>query len=94
MREGILKRPHLTEKAVAMKEKANQVTFEVARDANKIEIRRAIEQLFDVGVRKVATINVRGKKKRMGRYQGRRSAWKKAMITLKPGDKIEYFEGA
>ena len=66
MRRVILKRPHLTEKAVALKEIANQVTFEVAVDANKIEIRRAIEQTFKVGVRKVATINMRGKKKTDG----------------------------
>ncbi len=92
--EQILKRPHMTEKALAQKELANQVTFEVSRDANKIEIRRAVERMFGVSVRKVATINMRGKKKRMGRHQGRRAAWKKAIITLKAGDKIEYFEGA
>jgi large subunit ribosomal protein L23 len=90
----ILKGPHLTEKTVIQKDTYNQVTFLVDRDANKIEIKRAVESLFKVTVLDVHTINTLGKQKRMGRYAGRRPDWKKAMVTLKQGDRIEYFEGA
>ena len=90
----VLKTPHLTEKSVIQKEKSNQITFLVDRDANKIEIKRAIEKVFKVKVLNVNTINNRGKLKRMGRFTGRRPDWKKAVITLKEGDSIEYFEGA
>lgn len=90
----ILKTPRLTEKSVIQKEVSNQVTFKVSKDANKIEIKRAIENVFKVTVLNVNTINNRGKKKRMGRFTGRRPDWKKAIVTLKEGDKIEYFEGA
>ena len=90
----ILKGPHLTEKTVIQKDAHNQVTFLVDRDANKIEIKRAVESLFKVTVLVVHTINTLGKKKRMGRFAGRRPDWKKAMVTLKEGDRIEYFEGA
>lgn len=90
----VLKTPRLTEKSVIQKEMSNQITFQVDKDANKIEIKRAIENLFKVTVLNVNTINNRGKKKRMGRFTGRRPDWKKAVITLKEGDKIEYFEGA
>jgi large subunit ribosomal protein L23 len=90
----ILKGPHLTEKTVIQKDTHNQVTFLVDRDANKIEIKRAVEGLFKVTVLDVRTINTLGKKKRMGRFAGRRPDWKKAMVTLKEGDRIEYFEGA
>jgi len=90
----ILKAPHLTEKTVIQKEAGYQVTFLVDRDANKIEIKRAVESLFKVTVLKVNTVGMRGKKKRMGRFTGRRPDWKKALVTLKEGDRIEYFEGA
>lgn len=90
----VLKTPRLTEKSVLQKEVSNQVTFEVSKDANKIEIKRTIEQVFKVTVLNVNTISNRGKKKRMGRFTGRRPDWKKAIVTLKDGDKIEYFEGA
>ena len=90
----ILKGPHLTEKTVIQKDTHNQVTFLVEREANKIEIKRAVESLFKVTVLDVRTINTLGKKKRMGRFAGRRPDWKKAMVTLKEGDRIEYFEGA
>ena len=108
MREAqtIIKRPLLTEKSARLRETgggpsapaegetyAQQVVFEVARDANKIEIRAAIEKLFKVGVTDVRTLDVRGKAKRMGRFSGRRPSWKKAFVTLKPGDNIEFFEG-
>ena len=90
----VLKAPHLTEKTVIQKDATNQVTFLVDRDANKIEIKRAVETLFKVTVLRVNTVRVFGKKKRMGRFTGRRPDWKKAMVTLKEGDRIEYFEGA
>ena len=94
MNVQLLKSPRLTEKSVTQKELTNQVTFLVELTANKIEIKRTIESLFKVTVLGVNTIRMRGKKKRMGRYVGRRPAWKKAMVTLKEGDYIEYFEGA
>jgi large subunit ribosomal protein L23 len=90
----VLKTPHLTEKSILQKEIGNQVTFVVEPDANKIEIKKAVEELFKVTVLQVHTINMRGKKKRLGRFTGRRPNWKKAMVTLKEGDRIEYFEGA
>lgn len=90
----VLKTPRLTEKSVLQKEISNQVTFVVSKDANKIEIKRTIEKVFKVTVLNVNTISNRGKKKRMGRFTGRRPDWKKAIVTLKDGDKIEYFEGA
>ncbi len=94
MNVRLLKSPRLTEKSVTQKELANQVTFLVELTANKIEIKRTIETLFKVTVLNVNTIRMRGKEKRMGRYVGRRPNWKKAMVTLKEGDRIEYFEGA
>lgn len=94
MNVRLLKSPRLTEKSVTQKELSNQVTFLVELTANKIEIKRTIETLFKVTVLNVNTIRMRGKEKRMGRYVGRRPSWKKAMVTLKEGDHIEYFEGA
>ena len=70
-----------------------KMLFEVAADANKIEIKHAIEALFSVKVDSVHTQIVRGKLKRVGRYIGMRSGWKKAIVTLKAGNKIEFFEG-
>ena len=72
---------------------AQQIAFEVAKDANKIEIRKAVQTLFKVSVTAVRTQVVRGKKKRIGRFMGQRPAWKKAIVTLKPGDSISFFEG-
>ncbi len=104
--QSIIKRPLLTEKSSRMRETggaaerhaegetyAQQVVFEVARDANKIEIRGAVQSLFKVTVTSVRTLVVRGKQKRVGRFAGRRPSWKKALVTLKPGDNIEFFEG-
>jgi len=88
----LLKRPLMTEKVVRMTEERNTYAFEVPRDANKVEIRRAVETLFEVEVLDVRTINVRGKLKRLGRNLGRRAATKKAMVTLKEGHKLELFE--
>jgi large subunit ribosomal protein L23 len=90
----LLKAPRLTEKTVAQKEAHNQVTFLVDKAANKIEIKKAVESLFKVKVLAVNTMHVLGKNKRMGRYVGKRPDWKKAVVTLKEGDKIEYFEGS
>ncbi len=89
----IIKRPIITEQSMA--ETANKkYVFEVAKDANKIEIDKAIEEIFGVKVAKVNTLNVQGKEKRTGRYPaGRRPSWKKAMVTLTPDSKsIEIFE--
>ncbi len=90
----ILKRPLITEKSSLSKELSNQITFEVAPSANKIEIRQAVEEVFKVKVFQVRTANFSGKKKRYGRFEGRRSHWKKAVVTLAPGETIEFFEGA
>jgi large subunit ribosomal protein L23 len=89
----IIRRPLITEKGTELKNQANHYLFEVARDANKIEIKRAIESLFRVKVLQVRTISVQGKVKRVGRYVGRTPNWKKAVATLKEGDSIEFFEG-
>lgn len=91
---NILRRPLLTEKTTLQHEFSNQVAFEVSKHANKIEIKESVEKAFNVTVLEVRTINVKGKPKRLGRHMGRRADWKKALVTLKAGDKIEYFEGA
>ncbi|RMH39340.1 MAG: 50S ribosomal protein L23 [Deltaproteobacteria bacterium] len=104
--QQIIKRPLLTEKTTRLRETggapfafeegeeyAQQLVFEVARDANKIEIRNAVEKLFNVEVTNVRTMIQRGKIKRLGRFVGRKPARKKAIVTLKPGDTIEFFEG-
>ncbi|NMA91599.1 MAG: 50S ribosomal protein L23 [Firmicutes bacterium] len=90
----IIIRPLVTEKSTALMEE-EKYTFLVRRDANKIQIRRAIEKIFEVDVQAVNTINYRGKKRRLGRYpEGVKPAWKKAVVTLRPGSKpIEIFEG-
>ena len=88
----IVKKPLVSEKSQRLKEASNQVTFEVAFDANKIEIRRAVEKLFKVRVESVRTVIARGKNRRVGRRSGRQPNWKKAIVTLKPGENIELFE--
>ena len=89
----ILKRPLITEKSTAEKDRNNKLLFEVDRQANKIEIKGAVEQIFKVDVLDVTTMNMRGKKKRVGRFFTKRSDWKKAMVTIKPGQRVEFFEG-
>ncbi|MGH7369287.1 MAG: 50S ribosomal protein L23 [Candidatus Methylomirabilaceae bacterium] len=89
----IIRRPLITEKGTRLKQQENQYLFEVARDANKIEIKRAVESLFRVTVLRVRTIPVKGKAKRVGRFAGRTPDWKKAVAALKEGDSIEFFEG-
>ena len=104
--QSIIKRPLLTEKSSRLRESgggasakaegeeySQQVVFEVARDSNKIEIKNAVQSLFKVTVTDVRTLVVRGKVKRVGRFSGQRPAWKKAFVTLKAGDNIEFFEG-
>lgn len=89
----IIKRPVITEKANVAKENVNQLVFEVTMEANKIEIHKAIEELFDVRVIKVQTMVVPGKTKRQGRHWGKTAKWKKALVKLAPGDSIDFFEG-
>lgn len=89
----VVLRPLLTEKGTRLKEEGNQYLFRVAKTANKVEIKQAIEQLFKVTVLEVRTVRLRGKVKRLGRFQGRRPDWKKAIATLKEGDSIELYEG-
>jgi large subunit ribosomal protein L23 len=88
----VIKRALITEKGTVMREIQNQYLFEVARDASKIDIKRAIETVFSVKVDHVRTQQIRGKVRRMGRYMGKRSDWKKAIVTLQPDQKIELFE--
>jgi large subunit ribosomal protein L23 len=89
----IIQRPIITEKGTMLRQDANQVMFAVARDANKIEIKKAVEALFNVHVEEVRTMNVDGKQKRFRHHSYKRSAWKKAIVKLKAGDSIELYEG-
>lgn len=90
---SIIIRPVVTEKSMGLKESMNKVSFEVHPKANKHEIKEAVERLFKVNVEKVNTIAVKGKRKRLGRFEGKKKDWKKAIVTLRPGDHIEFFEG-
>ena len=91
--ELIIKRPIiLTEKSATLRDQTNKVIFEVHKDANKIQIKSAIESLFKVGVLDVNTMVMRGKDKRMGRGYAKLRNWKKAIVTLKPGDEIRFFD--
>ena len=89
----VVNKPLVTEKGTTMLADGNWVTFDVNMDANKIQIREAIQKIFNVSVLKVNTQIVRGKRRRFGRTMGQSKAWKKAMVQLKEGDKIEIFEG-
>jgi large subunit ribosomal protein L23 len=92
--EEIIKRPLiLTEKGNELREQ-NQYLFEVARTANKVQIRGAVETLWKVSVLKVHTMNVRGRMRRMGRGHSKTQNWKKAIVSLKSGDSIDFFEGS
>jgi large subunit ribosomal protein L23 len=88
---GIIKSPHLTEKADSLQEGSGQVVIKVNPDANKVEIKNAVEKLFNVKVGKVRTSMVRGKQKRVGRHFGRTPDWKKAIVTLSEG-RINFLE--
>ncbi len=89
----IIKRPLITEKTSIQKEVNNQITFEVDRRANRVEIKKAIENIFNVNVVGVKTMQVKGKTKQRGRIVGKRRDWKKAIVTLMPGERIDFFEG-
>jgi len=92
-RYDIIKRPISTEKTTLQKEMLNQVTFEVDKRANRLEIEKHVEAIFNVRVASVRTMQVKGKKKQRGRITGRRKNWKKAIVKLMPGERIEFFEG-
>jgi large subunit ribosomal protein L23 len=89
---SVVRRALVTEKGTRLREGQNGFLFEVARDANKIQIKKAVESIFNVKVDTVRTLRVHGKPKRMGRYAGHRPDWKKAVVTLKKGQSIELFE--
>jgi large subunit ribosomal protein L23 len=89
---SIILRPLVTEKGSRLREIGNKYLFSVAPDANTIEIKRAVEEIFKVKVRDVRTMNVHGKVKRMGRFEGKRPDWKKAVVTLEEGQAIDLFE--
>jgi large subunit ribosomal protein L23 len=91
---SVILSPIITEKGTVVSAEANQVVFKVQPHATKGAIREAVETLFKVSVLKVRTSNLMGKKRRVGRSLGKRSDWKKAYVTLKEGDRIEFFEGA
>ena len=88
----IILQPLLTEKSTKMTEETNTVAFKVSLRTNKIEIKKAVQKMFDVHVRDVRTMIVRGKTKRMGRFEGKRPNWKKALVTLKEGETIDFLE--
>jgi len=91
--EEVVKRPIITEKAERNREASRSFAFEVHRDATKIQVKQAVEKLFNVHVLAVRTAIARGKNKRVGRSSGQRPNWKKAFVTLKEGETIALFEG-
>ena len=90
---GILEKPLITEKSTMMQEHGNRVMFQVKRSANKLQIKEAVQNIFNVTVLDVNTLNVKPKTQRFGRHQGQTKAWKKAIVLLKEGDRIDFFEG-
>lgn len=98
---GLLRNPHdiiikplLTEKSTGLKDRENKLAFKVHKDANRVEVKRAIEEIFKIKVRDVNIMNLKGKKKRMGKFLGKRPDWKKAIVSLKPGEKLDILEEA
>ncbi len=89
----LIRRPLITEKTNIQKESYNQITFEVDRNSNRVEIKRAIQDIFNVKVASVKTIQVKGKTKQRGRITGKRRDWKKAIVKLMPGERIDFFDG-
>ena len=89
---SIIKKACLTEKGMGLQELNNQIVIKVDTNANKIEIKEAVEKLFNVKVDKVRTANMHGKTKRVGKYMGRRNDWKKAIVSLAEGHKIDFLE--
>ena len=90
----VIVRPIVTEKSSLLKDGGNQYVFEVARTANKIETAKAVERLFKVKVISVHVMNMEGKKRRLGKFSGKRPDWRKAIVKINPKDKISFFEGA
>ncbi len=90
----VLLGPHISEKATMLADSQKQFVFKVATDATKLEIKKAIEQLFEVKVRSVSTLNVQGKTKRTARGLGKRNDWKKAYIALQPGQDLDFSSSA
>jgi large subunit ribosomal protein L23 len=91
-KRNVLKRPLLTEKIAHLQDLHNQYAFVVDGEANKVEIKRAVELKYQVKVKSVCTMQILGKMKRLGRFKGKRADWKKAIVTLVPGDHIEMAE--
>lgn len=91
---SIIEEPVITEKIMLQREFDNKVAFFVSKSANKIEIKKAVEKIFNVTVENVSVLNVKGKPKKQGKFEGFKRDRKKAIIKLKEGDKIDYFEGA
>ena len=90
----VIRRPLVTEKSTMLREDTNVIAFEVDPNANKIEVKKAVEELFKVKVEEVRLFNVRGKMKRMGRWAGKRRDWRKAYVRLKEGEKApDFVEG-
>jgi large subunit ribosomal protein L23 len=89
----IIRKPIVTEKSTDLKDYNNQIVFEVHPEANKSEIAKAVEKLFKVTVLSVQTQNRKGKSKRLGRFSGRRKQWKKAIVRIKEGNRVDFFEG-
>jgi len=89
---SVIKKPLVTEKSTIARDEGNKYIFEVDRRATKIDINNAVEKIFKVKVTGVQTINMKGKRKRLGRIMGKRRDWKKAVVTLAPGNNIEVFE--
>ncbi len=92
--QEVIRAPLVSEKGTLLAESTNQVLFKVRPEANKIEVKKAVESLFKVKVEKVRIARYLGKIRRVGRHMGRRPGWKKAYVTLKEGDKIDFFGGA
>ncbi len=91
--KNIIRRPIITEKATMMKDSENKYVFEVEKGSNKIEIKKAVEDLFKVNVTSVRTYTTHGKIRSRGRFRGKRPDWKRAIVQLKDGESIEFFEG-
>jgi len=90
---NIIKSPLITEKTTIQKETSNQVSFKISRKANRVEVKNAVENIFNVKVAGVRTMQVKGKTKQRGRIIGKRKDWKKAIVTLIPGERIDFFDG-
>jgi len=90
---NVIREPHIAEKGNLQKELYNQITLKVDRRANKVEIKRAVEKMFKTKVLEVKTMNMKGKRRTVGRNTGKRPDWKKAIVRLAPGENVEFFEG-